>query len=225
MPVLPRYGRACWAIEGDEMPHRAGRTRWRRFAVILVPSVAACAALGIAMAQGALAASFLISGQRFQVTADALTIRGFSLYSMVDVSRRGEAVPVLVTGAGHAAISGLCQSVTVDVPVLGPQTLKLTGGNERPAEASNMFLDATFESVGQANFNGIDIGIAQGEITKGPVSPGDRDARSFDPNGFAQQAESATLTDVHVTAVAISAGTFNVPGLHVQIQQGRHECL
>ncbi|MER5543336.1 DUF6230 family protein [Streptomyces sp. NPDC001118] len=210
--------------EGDGMSHRAGKTRWRRFAAVLVPSVAACAALGIAMGQGALAASFLISGQKFQVTADKLTARGLSIYGMLDVTRQGERVPVQVTGSRHTTITRLCQSVLIEVPVLGPQTLKITGGNERPVEASNLFLDTTFQSAGQADFKGLDQGIAQGQISKGPINPGDGNSRLFDPNGFAQQATSVTLTDVHVTAVALSAGTFNIPGLRVQIERGRHEC-
>ncbi|MGJ5748869.1 hypothetical protein FB563_6428 [Streptomyces puniciscabiei] len=203
----------------------AGRTCWRRFAAVLIPGIAASAALAIAMAQGALAASFFISGQRFQVTADTLTMRGFSLYGMVDVPKKGNPVPVMVIGARHATVSGLCLSVVVDLPVLGPQTLRLTGGKDHPAEATNLFLDATSEFVGQANFRGIDTGVAQGAITKGPINPGDRDSRFFDPNGVGQQAVSATLTDVRVTAVAVSAGTFHIPGLYEQVQQGRHECF
>ncbi|MFG2125022.1 DUF6230 family protein [Streptomyces sp. NPDC048710] len=206
------------------MSHRVGRTHWRRFAVVLVPGVAACAALGIVMGEGALAASFLISGKRFQVTADTLVSRGLSSYGMVDVTKQGELVPVQVVGSRRATISGLCQSVLIDVPVLGPQTLKITGGNERPVQASNLFLDTTFQSAGQADFRNFDMGVAQGEITKGPVNPGDRDSRFFDPSGFGQQATSVTLTDVRVTAVALTAGTFNVPGLRVRIEQGHHEC-
>ena len=45
-----------------------GGTRWKRFAVVMVPSVAATAAIGVALAQGALAASFSVSGQSFKVT-------------------------------------------------------------------------------------------------------------------------------------------------------------
>ncbi|MFI9807875.1 DUF6230 family protein [Streptomyces sp. NPDC052301] len=211
--------------EGDGMSPRVGKTCWRRFVTVLVPSVAACAALGIAMGQGVLAASFLISGKKFQVTADTLTARGFSVYSMVDVTRQGERVPVMVTGARHSTISALCQSVLVEVPVLGEQTVKLTGGDERPVEASNLFLDTTSQSAGQADFSGLDQGIAQGEITKGPINPGDRNSRFFDPDGFGQQATSVVLTDVRVTAVALSAGTFNIPGLRVQLEHGRHECF
>ncbi|ANP48505.1 hypothetical protein J2Z21_005811 [Streptomyces griseochromogenes] len=206
------------------MAHRVGRTRWRRFAVVLVSGVVACGTLGIAMGEGALAASFLISGKRFQVTADTLTARGLSIYSMLDVTKHGERVPVLVTGSRHSTISGLCQSVLVEVPVLGPQTLKITGGNERPVEATNLFLDTTFQSAGQADFRGLDMGIAQGEITKGPINPGDRNSPYFDPGGFGQQATSVSLTDVRLTAVALSAGTFDIPGLRVRIEQGRHEC-
>ncbi len=41
-------------------------------AVVMVPSVAATAAIGVALAQGALAASFSVSGQQFKVTAETL---------------------------------------------------------------------------------------------------------------------------------------------------------
>jgi hypothetical protein len=207
------------------MSHRAGRTRWRRFAVVLVPGVAACAAVGVAMAQGALAASFFISGQQFQVAADRLTARGFSLYGMVDVTRKHELVPVVVSGFRHATLNGLCQSVVVDVPVLGTQTLRLTGGDGRPAEASNLFIDATSESVAEANFGSLDIGVAQGAVTKGPIRPGDRDSRFFDPDGVAQQSLTTTLDDVRVTAVAVSAGTLSIPGLRLRVEHGDHACF
>ncbi|MEU7334774.1 MULTISPECIES: DUF6230 family protein [unclassified Streptomyces] len=206
------------------MSHRVGGTSWRRFAAVLVPSVAACTGLGIAMAQGALAASFLISGQRFTVTADTLTARGVSIYSMVDLTKNHEPVPVVVTGLRHATIRGLCQSVAVDVPVLGTYTLRLTGGEGRPAEATNLFLDATLETAGQANFRDIDIGIAQGTITKGPVDPGDRNSQFFDPSGFGQQASSLTVNDLSVTVVAVSAATFDIPGLRLAVEKGSHEC-
>ncbi|MFG3205073.1 DUF6230 family protein [Streptomyces sp. NPDC048192] len=205
------------------MSHCAGRTRWRRFAVVLLPSVAACAAICIAMGQGALAASFLISGRSFQVTADSLTARGFSLYGMVDVTRKRELVPVMVSGFRRATIRGLCQSYVVDIPLLGTQTLRLTGSG-RPAEASDLFIDATSQAATDANFTGLDIGVAQGAITKGPVRPEDRGSRFFDPDGVAQQAVSTTLTDVRSNAVALSAGTFSIPGLRVRLEHGNHAC-
>ncbi|MEU2158063.1 DUF6230 family protein [Streptomyces sp. NPDC019396] len=207
------------------MSHGFGRTRWKRFALVLATSVAAAGAVGVGMAQGALAASFLISGRTFQVSADTLEVRGLSIYGMVDVTREGTAVPVTVTGFRHAEISGLCQSVVVPIPVLGPYTLRLTGGDEQRAEARNMFIDAQELDVGQANFKAIDMGVAAGAVTKGPISPGDKQSRYFDPDGVAQQADAARLTDVEVTAVAVSAATLNVPDLSMQLTQGSHECF
>jgi hypothetical protein len=207
------------------MSQCAGRTRWRRFAAVLVAGVTAGSVLAIAMAQGVLAASFFISGQKFQIRVQKLTVSGFSLYSMIDVTRKHQLVPVLVSGSRRAALSGLCQSVVIDVPVLGPQTVKVTGGEERPVEASNLFLDVTSQSADQANFTDLDIGVAQGAISKGPVRPDDRNSRFFDPDLPGQQATSVSLTDVRLTAVAVSAATFDVPGLSAVLEQGRDECF
>ena len=57
-----------------------GGTRWKRFAVVMVPSVAATAAMGVALAQGALAASFSVSGQSSRSRADKLVGEGFVQY-------------------------------------------------------------------------------------------------------------------------------------------------
>ena len=72
--------------------------------------------------------------------------------------------------------------------------------------------------------NDLDIGVVAGSVTKGPIDPGDRNSGLFDPNGFAQQAVSATLTDVRINAVAISAATLSVPDLEVSLKQGSHRC-
>ncbi|MEV1050191.1 DUF6230 family protein [Streptomyces sp. NPDC049887] len=206
------------------MSHSHGRTRWKRFAAVLVPSVAAAVALGVGMAEGALAASFLISGRTFQISADTLKVRGLSIYGMVDVTRNGTPVPVTVTGFRHAEIGGLCQSVVVPVPVLGPYTLRLGGGRDR-VEARNMFIDSKALSIGQAEFEDIDTGVAAGAVDKGPISPGDRHSRYFDPDGIAQQARSADLTDVRVTAVAVTAATLNVPDLTMRLVRGSRGCF
>ncbi|MBT2392058.1 cholesterol esterase [Streptomyces sp. ISL-1] len=206
------------------MSQQFGRTRWKRFAFFLVPSIAAAAATAIGLAQGALAASFFISGKEFKISADSLTGEGFSLYGTVDVTRKRTPVPVVVAGFKSATIQGLCQSVVVPVPVLGPYTLTVTGGR-RPTTAKNLFIDMATLEADQANFRRIDIGIAAGSLTVGEVSPGDRDSRFFDPNGFAQQARSATLTDLRLTAVATSAGTFDVPGLKLSLDKGKDECF
>src|SRR5215475_3303731 len=102
--------------EGGNMESQVrGGTRWKRFAVVMVPSVAATAAIGVALAQGALAASFSVSGQQFKVSADSLEGDGFEQYGAVDsgVTLAGKSTihPVAVSAFNSAEITNLCQSV------------------------------------------------------------------------------------------------------------------
>ena len=208
------------------MSHSFGRTRWKRFAVIMVPGMAVATVLGVGMAKGVLAASFLVSGQRFQLSAESLVGRGMSAYSTIDVTRTGVRIPVEVTGLRSAVIRGLCQSVVTPVPFLGPFTLRLTGADRiRRATARDIFIDATSITVGQQSNRGLNIGVAAGALTKGPVNPGDRHSRFFDPNGAAQQTSIVYLANVRWQAVAVTAAALDVPDVKVRLRAGHHECF
>ncbi|MFD9195797.1 DUF6230 family protein [Streptomyces phaeochromogenes] len=204
-----------------------GGTRWKRFAVVMVPSVAATAAIGVALAQGALAASFSVSGQSFKVTADRLDGVGFSQYGAIDqgYTLKGEktAHPVAVSAFKSAKITNMCQSVvTPDIPLIGSVSLTLkAGGGSTPVEAENLYIDVE-ELQANATFRNIDIGVAAGDATKGPGMKGGKEQAN--PYGFAQQADSATLTDVKQTAWATTAGTFKLSGLKMSLSKGVKEC-
>ena len=204
-----------------------GGTRWKRFAVVMVPSVAATAAIGVALAQGALAASFSVSGQSFKVTADKLEGTGFSQYGALDqgTGLDGKAAlhPVAVSAFKSADITSMCQSVvTPNIPVLGTVSLVLkAGGGSTPVHADNLYIDV--EELGaDATFKNIDIGVAAKDASKGPGMKGGNEQAN--PFGFAQQAESATLTGVKQTAWATTAGTFKLSGLKMSVSAGTHEC-
>lgn len=70
------------------MSQTYGKTHWKRFALVMVPSIAATAVVGVSIAQSALAASFSVSGQSFKVTTDHLTGTNFSQFGSVDVDSR-----------------------------------------------------------------------------------------------------------------------------------------
>ncbi|MCP9206474.1 DUF6230 family protein [Streptomyces cucumeris] len=199
-----------------------GGTRWKRFAVVMVPSVAATAAIGVALSQGALAASFNVSGQQFKVTADRLDGKGFVQYGALDTQHGGKTIPVAVSAFKNAKIKGLCQSVVIPVPVFGDVSLKLSAGNgSKQVEAKNLFIDLD-QLDADATFRGINIGVAAGDSTKGPgIKKGDKAL----PGSFAQEADSATLTDVKQTAWATSAGTFKLSGLSMKVSKGKNECF
>jgi hypothetical protein len=205
------------------MSQTFGKTRWKRFAVVMVPSVAATAVIGVSMAQGALAASFSIAGQSFKVSADTLHGTGFGQYGTVDVAKNGKQVPVAVSSFKDATIHNLCQSVPVQVPVLGTYTMKIqAGGGSQPVTAKNLFIDMTDLKASQATFNNINIGVAAGAMTKGSLNPQDK---KVDPNSFAQESDSADLSGVKQTAWATSAGTFALAGMHLSMSPGAHDCF
>jgi hypothetical protein len=79
-------------------PSRQGKIRWRRFAVILIPSLGAVTALMVLTAEGALAASFSISGQQFQVSADSLQGTGFQQFGTIDQEASGTPVDASDSG-------------------------------------------------------------------------------------------------------------------------------
>ena len=194
-----------------------GGTRWRRFAVVMVPSVAATAAIGVALAQGALAASFAVSGQEFKVTADTLHGTGFVQYGNIDAPSGKGAVPVAVSAFTDATITGLCQSVVVPTPI-GDVTLVLTAGNgSKKVTAKNLYIDID-QLDADATFTNINIGVADGSTTKGP--PVEDALKNKYPGNFAQEADEADLTDVKQTAWATSAGTFKLSGLSMRIHKG-----
>nr|WSZ98548.1 DUF6230 family protein [Streptomyces sp. NBC_00857] len=205
-----------------------GGTRWKRFAVVMVPSVAATAAIGVALAQGALAASFSVSGQSFKVKADKLVGHDFVQYGGVaegvDSEGKKAVHPVAVSGFKSAEITSMCQSVVTPLPMLGTSvTLVLNAGNKgRDIKAENLYLDV--ESLdADAEFKNIDIGVAAGANKSPGIQPGTK----ADPNGFAQQSETATLSNVRQTAWATTAGTFNLPDLNLRLKVGdpkKYEC-
>jgi hypothetical protein len=204
-----------------------GGTRWKRFAVVMVPSVAATAAIGVALAQGALAASFSVSGQSFKVSADTLKGEGFSQYGALDMGTgldgKTALHPVAVSAFNSADITKMCQSVvTPDIPVLGSVSLVLrAGGGGTPVHADNLYIDVQ-DLAADAVFEGIDIGVAAKDANKGPGMKGGKEQAN--PFGFAQQATRATLTDVKQTAWATTAGTFKLSGLKMSVSAGTHEC-
>ncbi|MFD7720057.1 DUF6230 family protein [Streptomyces sp. NPDC059814] len=207
-----------------------GGTRWKRFAVVMVPSVIATAAVGVGLAQGALAASFSVSGQEFKVSAAELEGYDFVQYGSVAAERdadpkvAGKAHAVAVSGFSKAYITNMCQSVvTPNLPFgLGTITMRLEAGGEghKRVYAKDLYLDVA-ELDGDAKFSNIDIGVAAGSLKKDkPGSIGIQPGTQADPNGFSQRAEEAVLTDVKQKAWATTAGTFNLSGLKLRLHKG-----
>ncbi|WP_338673037.1 DUF6230 family protein [Streptomyces sp. SCSIO 30461] len=213
-----------------------GGTRWKRFAVVMVPSVAATAAIGVGLAQGALAASFAVSGQEFKVSAGYLKGTGFAQYGGLNegyesaTSDKKTVRPVAVSSFRDATIEDMCQSVVTKIPGLQPITLKLKAGEGKSSVvAKDLYLDVSYLK-GDAEFRNIEIGVAAKDTdkrVKGGKGPEIKPGEKMLPGGFAQQADEAVLTDVQQRAWATTAGTFKLGGLNMELNWGdgpKNEC-
>ncbi|MEV6571236.1 DUF6230 family protein [Streptomyces sp. NPDC051577] len=202
-----------------------GGTRWKRFALVMVPSIAATAAVGVGLAQGALAASFSVSGQDFKVSADELVGDDLIQYGSIAEgatlgSDKKSYHPVTVSGFSSAKITNMCQSLVTPTP-LGNITLQLRTGNKgQAAVAKNIYLDVA-ELDADATFTDLDIGVA---VNDGSHTTKPKPGSVSDGAMFSQRAKTATLTKVRQKAWATTAGTFTLPDLKLRLLSGDQPC-
>lgn len=198
-----------------------GRVRWRRFAIALVPSLAIFATVVGLTAQGALASSFSISGQQFQVSANSLSGNGFQQFGTIDQTAAKKPIVVAESEIGSAKLVNLCQSVVTTMPLgLGTYTLQIRAGQgSTPVSASNLIVDANQLSGSTAVFSNINIGQDASTLSDiGGVPLGQA-------GSFGQEATHITIDNLHQVAYATSAGTFTLPGFSLHLSAGNHPCF
>jgi hypothetical protein len=202
-----------------------GRTRWRRFVVVVVPATFIAASLMVGMANGAVPASFSVSGSTFKVSADRLDGAGFVQYGGL-ASEKG-ADPknpldpkhhlVATSGIRDATLTNLCQSVVT--PGL-PVSFVIHAGREKgaPVHAKDLLIDMA-QLNGDAEFTSIHIG--QDASTLDAAGDGVHGTAG----GFGQQATEVHITNLRQVAWSTSAGTFTLNGLDLHVSLSKEECF
>ena len=204
-----------------EESEEAGRshTSWRRFALLTVPAAAGAGALLLGIMNGAIAASFAVSGQQFKIAADEMSGDGVAIYGSLDQDLRGNVHPVAVAAIGSAEIDSLCQSVLTEFPILGEVSLKLSAGTGgTPVEATNLFIDMS-QMDGDASFTDMEIGRDASTLDKGPE--GGQGMQDL----FGMQGDTIAVSDLEQTAWAANAGTFRLSDLSLSVRRGDAECF
>jgi hypothetical protein len=203
-------------VKHAHAPMVRGRTRWRRFALVTVPAVGLVGLIVFGMADGAIAASFAVSGSTFKVSADTLDGSGFVQYGGVAVDKAGNQHPVAVSGIKSATLANLCQSVVAP----GGISLVIRAGTQKdkPATATDLLIDMS-QLSGDATFTNIDIGMDASSLKKGP------DGAVGQPGGFGQQADHVTITGLKQVAWSTSAGTFTLNGLDLHVSLTGEQCF
>jgi hypothetical protein len=200
-----------------------GRTSWKRLGIVMVPTVVAAGALTVAMANGAIAASFAVSGQQFKLTADEIHGYGFANYGTVlnsDQPTKAGPIPAAISAFKSATITNLCQSVVTNLPVIGPVTLTIkAGAGTTPVAATDLIIAMQTLNASTATFKNINIGqdasTLQGTAAGAEGTPG----------LFGQQAEEATIDNVKQVANSTNAGTFELHDMSMGISIGNNPCF
>ncbi|UGY90334.1 DUF6230 family protein [Streptomyces gobiensis] len=194
-----------------------GRTAWKKSAAVAVPAILAVGVMASAMAEGALAASFAVSGTSFQVSSGELSSKGLASFVEVDRSVDGKEHPVALLGIGDAKLSDICQAAPVKTP-LGTVVIKLTaGGDAGKVTASNLIIDGE-DLVGDATFGTAQIGRDASTLNQVPGVKGP-------PGKFGLQAGDITVTEVRSNAWSATGGNFRLRGLKLDVSLDGDKCF
>lgn len=194
-----------------------GRTHWKKSAVMLVPGVACVGALVIALAQGAMAASFAVSGKNFKVTADRITGRGISSFPSSQTSKDGKGHAVLLAGIKSGTAKGVCLSMKQSLPVVGDVSMTVRSGDGTPIRGENLVVNADALTSSGGRVTGVQAGRDASTLSAAPGVSGP-------PGLFGVQASTAVANDVKSTAWASNGGSLTLSKVEIQLHHDGTEC-
>ncbi|UQA91815.1 DUF6230 family protein [Streptomyces halobius] len=194
-----------------------GRTHWKRTAVMLVPGVACVGAVVIALAQGAMAASFAVSGKNFKVSADEITGRGISSFPSSLGSKDGKGHAVLLAGIKSGTAKGVCVSMKQRLPLVGEVSLIVRSGAERPISGEHLVVNADALTSSGGRVTGVQAGRDASTLTAAPGVTGPRGL-------FGVQASTAVARDVRSTAWASNGGSLTLDKVEIELSHTGKEC-
>ncbi|MGA5873733.1 DUF6230 family protein [Streptomyces cinereoruber] len=212
-------------------------TRWGRGALALVPSALAIGALGTALAQGALAANFSVTGEPFTLTSNGVQGSGFGAIVNTPAVGRPDGTTTTNTamarvGFASAGLAGLCGIVHQKIAGV-PYSLLLTGGQKVTAtppgtfttdiDASNLYIQATeLQAYGPTTLQNAVLGQSADQVTVAG-----KPLTGALPGGFGlgsaggEGGSSIKLHGLNATAYdAEMAGALVLPDLKIKVVPG-----
>ena len=185
----------------DQRDRPTGRTSWPRLVALLGPTAVAGAVVLGGIAEGAIGVSFT-SSSPFTLTVDRVESDGLRIVPRASAGDPG--LPTLLARLPAAELSGLCQSVTADLPVVGRVTTVLRAPHVR---TTDLVLEV----------RAITGGLDTSQLLLGPLADADGTP------GY--QGGKTTLTDLKISAGSVTAGTFTIADLDLSYHRGDEGCL
>ncbi|NBE56082.1 cholesterol esterase [Streptomyces sp. YC537] len=185
--------------------------------MVAVPGIVSLAALGVLMAQGAMAASFAVSGSHFKVGSGRLSSSGLASYVDVDRSADGSRHPVSLLALKDVSLTDICQSTRIKTPI-GTMVFRLTAGGEAgPVTADSLVIDGD-DLTGDAQFGTAQIGRDASTLDAVPGVKGE-------PGHFGLQVKGVDVAGVKSRAWSAMGGNFKLKGMKISVGPGGKECF
>ncbi|MDD7925184.1 DUF6230 family protein [Actinomycetospora chibensis] len=194
-----------------------GHTRRTRLLALSGLGIVLIAGLLLAMAQGAIAASFTIAGVAGKLSADRFVAQGVAQYPAVQNTEEA-AVPVFTSGFRQAQAANFCFSVpVVDLAGVGPVVLRITTPGAEGFQADNLL--TTAEQIdGDLVQRNVELGRDAGELDKGPAEATGR------PGGFGLQSDTLEVDNIRIITRSVTAGTLRLNQVRIAIRAQEREC-
>jgi hypothetical protein len=194
-----------------------GRTRLTRFAAITIPATIATAALGVAVLEGAVAAT-LSSAGGFQLASTQLNTNTLKLRPGTTNDGSAEAVAYAETGA-TTTLNTLCLGVTQPISIAGVPITKLglkVSSTDPSVSVPSVSLNAGSLAGGSTTLANVNAGIAQSTVGfSGP--DGTNSTTGYVASGFGLTSGSGTIGNLKATSYAITLNSLGVQNLNIGV--------
>lgn len=199
-------------------PHTPGRTRWRRFAGILLPALGAVGLMIAGVVQGVLPVSAAVQGQqRIKFSVDEISAVGYGGFPRFFRTRDGEDRTVVAVGLSDVEARGLCTSGAVDTP-LGRYVLRLeTDPDAPPLHAGDLRM--AIESI-----DGVDVAGETLSLNRADTAP-DGTPRDTGPDGTLPINARALMIGIHADVRWVTAADLELSGVDLTLGRDTPECF
>lgn len=195
-----------------------GRTRWRRFAVVLTGALALAVAMCLGIVEGVLPVALALDGQqRIKITAEEFGGIATGAFPQFFETEDGERHTVVVVGLDDVRLRALCASGSVPTPI-GTYVLRLTTPVDGdPVQAGSIRF--AVESL-----DGLGLAGQQLLVNRDATAPDGTPRDAGSPGSLPIQTRALTL-DLSATVRWATVDSLALTGLDLTLGDDVPECF
>ncbi len=179
----------------SEQEPAIGKVNRSTFWVVMLIALTILSGMTILVSRGALA---MAAALPVPVTVQAATLKTTSFRLYPGVSQADGKSPVAVNQL-DGTLANLTISKTVSLPLIGNVTITLKAGQDTPVSATGLTTDVSALSSDSAAFGGLAV------------------SSNANGNDFEIDAQTATLTNVNISAPYLISNSMTLPGLTLAV--------